>query len=439
MKLKKILCLVLLVVAGLSLSACSLFDNMNVEVDSDATGKDSSIALLNEFFNKTLEDANFAVSVNSNGVKQYTENIKGKTSYVINKDDTISCAYIADEHYYYASTSKDIVDGKVVESRFYVTSDESKQYYSEYAQTYYEGSYCQFMGNIKLLDFLKDEDGSFTCVFHSEGTMEESKGNVVFKFVADTGYITITATSENDLVKTLDIIVVDNVNESGNRNITMSFKYGDPFISLPDLDKWAEEDYKVEEEDGDDEEDDPNTLAIMARDEFLGEGHVFADNTAITCKNLGALVFTETLSNGIDKIDYGTRQTYTFAKENGDDYDYYYVYVDSSSKYYKINDPLTYGANQEKFYSEYIALFDESSTDYVFECEVVEDTMTFTVKQDGEAVYLITATRSEGFITKVETSVPSFVLLIGTTEFTFEYDVEPLIEPDLTDFENRTE
>ncbi len=426
--LTKGLSLIFTLVLVLSLSACK----WNMSEDANATGKEGSIALLNEFFATTLEDPNFVVTYKSDDVAQYTENVLGKNSFVHNKNDDLTYAYIKDGFYYYVYTYKDIVDGEIVNGRYYLTSDESKQYYSEYAEDYYNNQYCQFLSNIRLMEMLKEEDGvTFSCDYHKEKEDEQSTSTVEFKYISEGGTITISATAKNDLVKTASMIVVDNTDPNGNRNLSLSFVYGNATIILPDTDAWAEEDFKVEEE----EEPTPNELAIRARDEFLSEGGVYTDNIVITCKAYGSVMFVETLSNGIDKIDNKTYQTYTYAKLNAkEDFDYYYVY-DGSEKYYKVNDPLTYGSASAKFYKEHVSLL-EDNEEAVLECVVEGDTMNYTVKVNDATILQLTATKVDGKILSM-----TEIFNIGfpmTYEFTFEYDTAPLTEPDLTGFEDRS-
>ena len=238
-----------------ALAACN-FDNLNYTEDYDSSDKEGSVELVNNFFAETLKDPDFVVTCkNKDGEVQFTENVKGTSSYSLSNDGSKLYAYKVGDFFYVANESQQVNDeGETETYHNYFCSDNTKQgFFHEYESTIngekktvtmkdiYDGYYCQFKsalyGGIGILEYLTEKDGTFDCKSHAERTDGVTTGSLTLTYTTTSGTITIMITSENNLVKSYRVVTTGS-NPTDNTEYTMTFEYGNASVTPPDTDKW---------------------------------------------------------------------------------------------------------------------------------------------------------------------------------------------------------
>ncbi|MBS7262928.1 MAG: hypothetical protein KIG36_04915 [Eubacteriales bacterium] len=404
----RVVALALCIASVLTLVACNS-GNTEIEstIDLTAEGKKDSLELLNGFFEETLKDPDIVVSYKSGDVLQYTEHIKGTTSNVRGEDGLHIYTFVKDGKYYYAYENEDM-------------------HYSEEGKQNYDNNYCYFLSNIKLMDLMPEDSGTFQCASHvkqkeiigKDEQKTESSAELTFDYVAEGGTIKITAKAQNGLVQSVAIESVDKETPANNRNITMAFVYGSAIVMVPDIEGW--------------ENEDNNEIAINSRDEFFFQT-LYADNVIVRAER-EENSFTETIANGVDYVAYvAGNKSYAFM--TGDD-EYVYATVDGEEKSYYIGEEM-YDTGCNVYYNMNISLYDLFKTmeTVSFTCTVEQDengengTMVYTIWNTGEVFAVINATKVNGFVTEATITSGDIV-----QTFSFEYDTAEVTAPDISDW-----
>lgn len=228
---KKVLALISVVVclaALFAFSACSInidLNNLDGEEKSELTAdnKEDSMTLINRFFEETLKDPNVVITTKLNGDLVSIETIEGKNNFVDYKATNVKFyGFVKDGEYYSA------------------TDGEGTQYYTK-DKVMYDLYYCYFMSNIRVLEMLTEESGTFACELKYESKTESgvknSTGSLAFTFTAESGTIKVTGTAKDDLVRSITFEVNDT--EAGTtKNTVMTFEYGSASVTIPDISDW---------------------------------------------------------------------------------------------------------------------------------------------------------------------------------------------------------
>ena len=253
-KLLTTFAMVLLVclVSVFALTACNLkFEEMDGSEYYDVTDKTGSVEQINDFFEETLNDPDFVVTCkDKDGAVQYTETVKGTSSYTVFKDGSKTYAFRKGDHYYVAqiNPAKNAAQ-EPVETHTYYCSDSTKPGY--YAATQgntmedmYKSNFCRFMSKYAGVDIVKElseEDATFHCKTHIERISNYPTGSLEFTYTTDKGSLALTASSEGDKVNSLRLVISE-TDESGHAgDLTWTFVHGNAAITLPDTDAWDRE------------------------------------------------------------------------------------------------------------------------------------------------------------------------------------------------------
>lgn len=429
--------LLVCVASVFALSACNFdkliedLENADYTENYDSANKEGSVELINAFFEETLKDPDFVVTCkNKDGEVQYTETVKGTDGYTLGKDGTKVYAYKKGDAFYVAIISQEEDDeGNTQEQRYYYCSDSSKPgYYADSEsgtmEDLYKGNYCTFMSKVNgvnIVELLPEDKGTYSCKTHGEKKDGVTTGSLEFSFTADEGSITITASSEENKVKTLTVSVSD-----GN-TLTWTFVYGNASVELPDTDAWDREaaaEAKRRED---------NRKAIEARDDFFAET-TCASNVVVTVDVGGKQSYVQSILNGMECLDFGTHKVYTFMKDVDDETtDAYYVF-DGEEKYYMVNDDA-FDSVVMYYYHMGICLYDALGEQGAsFSCEIEGDSLTFGIAVDGENVATLVATKSGDTVSSAALTAQGEDGAVTTT-YTFEYGSASLEEPHLSDYQ----
>ncbi len=412
------------------LTACH-FELGDYTENYEATNKEDSVALINAFFEETLNDPDFVVTCkDKDGEVQYTETVKGADSYTLGKDGSKVYAYKLGEEFYVATIHLvEDEDGNVSEQRYYYCSDSTKPGYykdNEYGtmEQMYKGSYCLFMGKyngVNIVDALPEDAGTYSCTSHGEKKDGVVTGSLEFSFASGQNTVSITATSEQDKVKTLRIATSDGA------DLTWTFVYGNASVTHPDTDEWDRQ-AAAEEKRRED-----NRKAIEARDDFFAET-TCASNVVVTVDVGGKQSYVQSILDGMECLDFGTHRVYTFMKDVDDETtDAYYVF-DGEEKYYMVNDDA-FNSVVMYYYHMGICLYDAIGEEGAsFSCEIEGDSLTFGIAVDGENVATLVATKSGDTVSSAALTAQGEDGAVTTT-YTFEYGSASLEEPHLSDYQ----
>lgn len=233
MKIKKTLfitaCVSALTAAIFSFAACSFTLGGDFEGDYEASDKENTVELFDGFFENTLANDNYTVSVKSNGDLFFTESVDGEKDETVYSNGSTTWSYKADGKLYFAFSNED--------SSYYM---EGKEYY-DYGTTVYLVYFDRFKE-------LPEDEISFSCKIHEEGYASEnesesrSKSTMNIEITSDAGYITIEATSENGLVRTLKYNYFEEGDEEKDSRTDVkefTFEYGNASVTLPDTSDWS--------------------------------------------------------------------------------------------------------------------------------------------------------------------------------------------------------
>lgn len=437
------LCLVFIALL-FTFTSCNLFEvieNGDYTEEYSSTDKEGSVELLDLFLEEILEDPNFVVTcTDGDGTVLSTETIKGTSSYWNDASGSKSYAYIKDGFYYVIYINLDEnEEGETTEIHGYYCSDSTKKGYYQDSDEFgtmedmYKGSYAHFLNKYTgfyVVSLLPEDNATFNCVVNNERKDGVTTGSLSFTYDSNMGSVQIDATSEENKIKTISYLSINKNDASDKVERTWSFVYGSASITLPDTDAWdreaAEEEARIEE----------NENAINNRDEFFAN-ILSAENITITTSIEGDVIYVETIANGIDCLDYGTSMIYSYYKESdGENYDFYYVYDGEDEMYYCINN-YDYSNSQMVYWSE-ICQFDELSEDgATFNYAEENGTMTFTISKNGKVYATLVATKSGDTISEASYTI---VNEEGSNVITYVYTYGDAVlsEPDLSNFENRS-
>ena len=446
---------VVCVASVFALTACNfekLLENADFTESAEYTDKDNCVGALNSFFEETLKDPDFVVTCkNKDGEVQYTETVKGTACNTVYSDGSDRYAYKKGEFFYVVAIDREQSDdGEVDETRYYYCSDPSKGGYMRddeitTMEDMYKSFYCAFMGDsegFNRVSDLPEKDSTFLCVYNGEKKDGVTTGTMTFDYSTTSGTLKITATSKENLVQTIHLVVDDKSGLNADEDLTWTFAYGGAAVILPDTDTWDREYAEAEKQ----AKLEANLRMITKRDEFLGKA-VTGENMFVTVSG-DIFHFVETIADGIDRVVYDEYTTYAYAEEVGDgNYDYYVLrdvkaneeYDMEAQKYYAINadDDLldSYEDNNHVYYNFIIAMYDggETSKSATNTCDIEGDTMTFKVVCD-EATFTLTATKIAGVVKTIDIAI-SDTEDPTTISITFEYDTAELTKPDLSEYE----
>lgn len=422
---------ILVVASVFALSAC--FGNIEIEgtLDITADTKADSIELLDDFFEDTLKDPNFVVTLKSGEEVQFTENVKGIDSSLLAKDGSKVYAFIENGIYYYASESKmENIDGEETDFFMYCCSDETDERgYSEDAKTYYDNSYCSFMGYIKVVELIPEDGGTFTCKSHTEEKNDNSTSTLTFNFVAKSGSVNITANAKNGKVEKVTVVQEDKVDAEKSKTYTITFEYGSANVEKPDIAA------HIREQEEKEARINANYQAIDDRDEFFF--YFIDDENLVATLTVGeTVIFVETIANEIDRIEYDGYKTYTYIKQvDEENIDSYYVFDGGEENRYFMKNS-EYFDNNNVAYMNYplfgIKTFDALVESATFTCETEGDEMTFSIITDDSTI-TINAVKENDLVKTVSITNGESTMI-----YTFEYGTATLSEPDLTGFADAT-
>ena len=443
--MKKITALILSIIfcltCAFALASCELaevIENGDYTEEYSSDDKEGCVDLINGFFEETLKDPDFVVTNKTkDGTVQFTETVKGTSSHTSYEGYDLY-AYKKGEFFYVATIStEENEDGEIQETRYYWCSDSSKPGYYEdnengTMEDIYKGDYCLFMskyGGVGIVSLLPEEDSTFHCVSKGERKDGKTTGSLEFDYTAESGSLKITADSKENLVQTIHIVINDNTDTTGSRDMTWTFVYGGASVDVPDTDAWDREEAEKEAR------YEANEAALDARDEFF-DATYWEDNFVVTIETPTSKI-VESLTEDVDCVDYGTYKTYAFYEDiDEDNWNTYYVFESEDTKYFMKNSDY-FDDNTYVWYYLFIGTYDALEEDADFSCVVEGDTMTFTIARDGETLVTFIAEKTGELVTSATLTVATDS---GdrTVSFTFEYGTADITIPDLTDFYDAT-
>ena len=443
--MKKITALILSIVfcltCAFALVSCDLaevIENGDYTEEYTSDDKDGCVELINNFFEETLKDPDFVVTnKTADGEVQFTETVKGTSSHTTSEGFDIY-AFKKGEFFYVAGIdSSENDEGETEEYRYYWCSDSSKLGYYEdndfgTMEDIYKSDYCHFMSKyngVGVVSILPEEDATFHCISKGERKDGKTTGSLEFEFTAESGSLKITADSKENLVQTIHIVINDNTDTTGSRDLTWTFVYGGASVEVPDTDAWDREEAEKEAR------YENNEAALDARDEFL-DPVFWSENLVVTIETPTSKI-VETFTEEVDCVDYGTCKTYAYYEDNDEDnWDTYYIFESEDTKYFMKNSDY-FDDNIYVWYYLFIGPYDALKEDADFSCDVEGNTMTFKIVQDGETLVTFTAEKTGEDVTSATLTVATDS---GdrTVNFTFEYGTADVTIPDLTDFYDAT-
>ena len=426
--------LLVCVASVFALTACNFEIESEGNWDISADTKADSIEVLTGFFEDTLKDPNVVVTYKVGNEVYFTENVKGTDSYYVTKDGSKVYAYKKGDFYYQAVDGQTEVDDAIVINRYYYTTDSANvAHYDKDTKTYYDNNYCFFMSDIKAMNLIPEEGGTFTASNKGEEKNDESSATLNFDYSSNDGTLKITATAENGLVKSVSIVTTNPAHPEYNRNITMTFAYGSAVVTLPDTDAWdreaAAEAARIA----------GNEQAINAKSDFFAET-TNADNVVVTVSINGEVNYVDAILNDMERTDFhsdfGTYSVYTYMKAVDEETtDYYYVFDSEDAKYYMVNDDA-YDDAVLFYYYNGICIYDVAAEEgATLSYKVEGNTLTFTVSKDGETIATLVATKTGDTVSTATYTVTDEGRTVVMT-YAFAYGTAEITELDLTDFDN---
>ena len=249
------LAVVLLVccVSAFALTACNVtLEPMDGSEYYDATNKARCAELIDEFFEETMKTPDFVVTCkDKDGVEQYTETVKGTSSYTLYKDGSKTYAFKKGNNFYVAQiTLSQNGAGESVENHIYYCSDSTKGGY--YAGTQestmedmYNSNYCRFMNKtlgVGVVKELPEEEGAtFHALTHIERVSHIPTASYEFTYTTDKGTLTLTAASYEDKVNSVHLVIGATAENGSDSDLTWTFVHGGAAVDLPDTDAWDRE------------------------------------------------------------------------------------------------------------------------------------------------------------------------------------------------------
>lgn len=235
--------IIVCIICTVSFTACKIeLTEMDGTEYYTSTEKEHSVELVNEFFEEILKDPDFvATCVNADGDAQYTETVKGESSYTLSEDGSKTYAFKNGGSFYAALISKN-AGGE--EESTYLSSDSTKKSY--YAggplgtmEEIYKNNHCAFMNDVSgagIVSGLPEEDATFSCQMRVERISGFATSSLDFTYTSANKSVTISASAEEKKVQTLHVVI----NEAGEdkSDLTWTFSHGGASLTLPDIAAW---------------------------------------------------------------------------------------------------------------------------------------------------------------------------------------------------------
>lgn len=360
--------------------------------------KEESVEMLTAFYDKILEKGSVKAIYKSGSEVQYVEYVDGTSSCVETADGTKVYAYVDGEDYYYAYESEDY-------------------HYAEVNKEYYDLNYCYHRGELRILDYLTEENGTFSCKKRVTQTESATLETIEFEFVAEQGTFRFFGTAKDGYVNQLSISITMPDDPEGNKRVSLRFIYDDVELVVPNGKAWIHQAN--------------NLMAINEKEDFFFSTY-YSDNVIVDVTS-GEFHMIETIADGVDLVDYQTgTKTYAFA----DDENCYYCLEYEDSKVY-FTDPEYYELACNVYYLSYISLFDKFAdeeditftTQITYEEESDSGILVFTVYQNDEAEVIITATKVDSLVNRVVVESEGTEVVM-----TFTYGTATNTRPDLSDW-----
>lgn len=240
-----VIVLIVCVMGVMAFTSCNIkLSDMDGTENYDSTEKARSVELVNDLFEEMLNDPDFVVTcTNKDNELQYTETVKGADCYTLDKDGAETYAFKKGKVFYVATISKN-ANGE--EQRAYYCSDSTKSSYyagneADAMEKMYKDNYCSFMNDLigaGVVNDLSEEGATFHCIKHVERESGYATSSLDFTYVSEGCTVTITASAEEDLVKTLCVVITDATENGRSSDLTWTFTYGSASVTLPDLGNW---------------------------------------------------------------------------------------------------------------------------------------------------------------------------------------------------------
>ncbi len=233
------------------LLSAAVFISCNIELKDmdgteyyDTTEKEFCKEYIDEFFEEMLKNPDFVVTcANKDGEQQYTETVKGTDAYTLGSDGSEAYAFKKGKFFYVATISR---NSNGEEQRVYYCSDSTKTGYYEGAEadameTMYKNNHCSFMNDtvgVGIVKGLSEEGATFNCKKNIERVNGFATSSLDFTYASADRMVTITASAEEERVKTLRIIIIDDAEGGHGSDLTWTFTYGGASVTIPDVDAW---------------------------------------------------------------------------------------------------------------------------------------------------------------------------------------------------------
>ena len=239
--------LLVCVVSVFALSACKItLGEMDGDEYFSGTDKARCVELMNVFFEETLKAPDFVVTCkDKDGVVQYTETVKGTSSYTLLKNGSEEYAFKKGEHFYVAKIrySQNSAN-ETVENHHYYCSDSTKPGYCADAEDRYNLCFCLFMNKelgAGLIKELPEEDATFDGMHHIEWVSNYPTATFDFTYTTDQGTVTLTAASDGDKVTSVHLVIDAAAGDDSDTDLTWTFVHGGASVTPPDTDAWDRE------------------------------------------------------------------------------------------------------------------------------------------------------------------------------------------------------
>ena len=243
------LAVILLVSAvfAFALTGCNVkLKNMDGSEYYTAIDRERSLELIEDFFSETLKSPDFVVTCkDKDGETIYTETVKGTSSCTLAKDGTETYAFKKGSNYYVAYVvPSENGDGSA--TRSYYCSDSTKPgYYAggegDTMEDMYNAAYCLFLHSSDGIGIVRDfsESGAeYRCVTHIEWLEDLATGTLTYTYTASDRTVTLSASSEEELVLSVRLVIEDTVEGGRSGERTWTFVHGGAAVSIPDTDAW---------------------------------------------------------------------------------------------------------------------------------------------------------------------------------------------------------
>ena len=244
--------LLVCMVSIFALSACKItLGEMDGDEYFSGTDKARCVELMNDFFEETLKDPDFVVTCkDKDGVVQYTETVKGTSSYTLLKNGFKNYAFKKGDHFYVAKInySQNSANETVEEHHYYCSDSTKLGYCADTAgctmEDRYNACFCQFMNKelgAGLIKELPEEGATFHGMHHVNWVSNYPTAMYEFTYTTDQGTVTLTASSEGDKVTDIHLVIDAAAGDDSDSDLTWTFVHGGASVTPPDTDTWDRE------------------------------------------------------------------------------------------------------------------------------------------------------------------------------------------------------